>query len=138
MLKGFKLIQVYGNASESAMTITGKYFKFNADTAIELGNPNYINMMIDTDGKRIAIVKSDEKAEAAVKFFSPTKEKKNVINVAFKAAHAAVRNLMGWNDDTSYRVIGFPFPKKMQLFTISRRQLRLRKRDIPRSSNRRE
>ena len=112
MLKGFKLIQVYGNASESAMTITGKYFKFNADTAIELGNPNYINMMIDTDGKRIAIVKSDEKAEAAVKFSSPTKEKKNVINVAFKAAHAAVRNLMGWNDDTSYRVIGVSVPEE--------------------------
>ena len=112
MLKGFKLIQVYGNASESAMTITGKYFKFNADTAIELGNPNYINMMIDTDGKRIAIVKSDEKAEAAVKFSSPTKEKKNVINVAFKAAHAAVGNLMGWNDDTSYRVIGVSVPEE--------------------------
>lgn len=119
MLKGFKLIQVYGNASESAMTITGKYFKFNADTAIELGNPNYINMMIDTDGKRIAIVKSDEKAEAAVKFSSPTKEKKNVINVAFKAAHAAVRNLMGWNDDTSYRVIGVSVPEENAIISTS-------------------
>ena len=37
MLKGFKVISVYGNTSESTVTVTNKYFKFNADTAVELG-----------------------------------------------------------------------------------------------------
>lgn len=37
MLKGFKVISVYGNTSESTVTVTNKYFKFNADTAAELG-----------------------------------------------------------------------------------------------------
>ena len=31
MLKGFKVISVYGNTSESTVTVTNKYFKFNAD-----------------------------------------------------------------------------------------------------------
>ena len=36
MLKGFKVIELYGNASDSTVSITNKYFKFNAVTADEL------------------------------------------------------------------------------------------------------
>ena len=49
MLKGFKVIELYGNASDSTVSITNKYFKFNAVTADELNRPTHVRFLIDTD-----------------------------------------------------------------------------------------
>ena len=89
MLKGFKVISVYGNTSESTVTVTNKYFKFNADTAVELGYPKYIQMLIDADNKKFAIQATDEQDANSIEFkvSEPSESgKKSVINVAFKAA----------------------------------------------------
>ena len=48
MLKGFKVIELYGNAGDSTVSITNKYFKFNAVTADELKRPTHIRFLIDT------------------------------------------------------------------------------------------
>ena len=109
MLKGFKVIKVLGNASESTVSITPKYFKFNADTAIELGNPKAVKFLLDADTKRFAIIPCSEDDEDAAKFFSkPTSTgKKTVINVAFKPAHSAIVRLMGWQDSgVTHKITG--------------------------------
>lgn len=107
MLKGFKVITVYGNASESVVTVTSKYFKFNADTAKELGYPKYIQMLIDAESKRFAIQACDE-GENAIPFIAKESEdgRKNVINVAFKSAHAMLMQLMSWTDGLSRKMNG--------------------------------
>lgn len=96
MLKGFKVISVYGNTSESTVTVTSKYFKFNADTAAELGYPKYIQMLIDADNKKFAIQATDAQGANSIEFkvSEPSESgKKSVINVAFKAAHATIVQL---------------------------------------------
>ncbi|MBE6703004.1 MAG: hypothetical protein E7585_06310 [Ruminococcaceae bacterium] len=100
MLKGFKVIKVLGNASESTVSITPKYFKFNADTATELGNPQFIKFWMNADTKSFAITPCAADDEDAAKFFSKpsTSGKRAVINVAFKPAHSAIVRLMAWQD----------------------------------------
>jgi len=109
MLKGFKVIKVLGNASESTVSITPKYFKFNADTATELGNPKVIKFWLDADSKKFAITPCAEDDEDAARFFSKPSAsgKKTVINVAFKPAHSAIVRLMGWqNSEFTHKVTG--------------------------------
>lgn len=84
MLKGFKVISVYGNTSESTVTVTNKYFKFNADTAAELGYPKYIQMLIDADNKKFAIQATDKQDANSIEFkvSEPSESgKKSVINI---------------------------------------------------------
>lgn len=115
MLKGFKVISVYGNTSESTVTVTNKYFKFNADTATELGYPKYIQMLIDVDNKRFAVQATDEQSVNTVEFKAPEvteSGKKCVINVAFKAAHATIVQLMKWEDGASRKMNGIFVPEE--------------------------
>lgn len=113
MLKGFKVIELYGNASDSTVSITNKYFKFNAVTADELNRPTHVRFLIDTDTKRFAIEVCDAEDRNAVVFPSPkeTQEKRAVLNVTNKPAHAAIRKMMKWFDDKSYRVHGVAVPE---------------------------
>lgn len=113
MLKGFKVIELYGNASDSTVSITNKYFKFNSVTADELKRPSHVRFLIDTDTKRFAIEVCDADDRNAVKFPSPNGElaKRAVLNVTNKPAHEAIRRLMGWFDDKSYRVRGVAVPE---------------------------
>ena len=69
--------------------------------------------MIDTDTKRFAIEVCDADDRNAVKFPSPSGElaKRAVLNVTNKPAHEAIRKLMGWFDDKSYRVRGVAVPE---------------------------
>lgn len=71
MLKGFKVIELYGNASDSTVSITNKYFKFNAVTADELNRPTHVRFLIDTDTKRFAIEVCDAEDRNAVGFPQP-------------------------------------------------------------------
>ena len=115
MLKGFKVISVYGNISESTVTVTNKYFKFNADTAAELGYPKYIQMLIDADNKKFAIQATDEQDANSIEFkvSEPSESgKKSVINVAFKAAHATLVQLMQWGDGASRKMNGIFVPEE--------------------------
>lgn len=113
MLKGFKVIELYGNASDSTVSITNKYFKFNSVTADELKRPTHVRFLIDTDTKRFAIEACDESDPNAVKFPSPKDDnaKRVVLNVTNKPAHTAIRRLMKWFDDKSYRVHGIAVPE---------------------------
>ena len=73
----------YGNVSDSTVSITNKYFKFNAVTADELNRPTHVRFLIDTDTKRFAIEVCDAEDRNAVVFPSPkeTQEKRAVLNV---------------------------------------------------------
>ena len=71
-----------------------------------------VRFLIDTDTKRFAIEVCDADDRNAVKFPSPSGElaKRAVLNVTNKPAHEAIRRLMGWFDDKSYRVRGVAVP----------------------------
>lgn len=117
MLKGFKVIELYGSASDSTVSITNKYFKFNSVTADELNNPTHVRFLINTDTKQFAVEVCNADDPNAVKFASPRDghSKRAVINVANKPAHAAIRKLMGWISDESYRVRGIAVPESMAI-----------------------
>ncbi len=112
-LKGFKPIPVYGCASASTMTITDKYFKFNGDTAKELGTPKYIQILVNSNEKKVAVAACDENAEGAVAISCENNEegRRYVINFQHKAAHTTIRNLMGWEDKQSRRMAGISIPE---------------------------
>lgn len=113
MLKGFKVIELYGSASESTVSITNKYFKFNSVTADELKKPTHVRFLINTETKQFAIEVCKADDPNAVKFASPKEgqSKRAVINVTNKPAHTAIRRLMEWYDDKSYRVRGVAVPE---------------------------
>lgn len=108
MLKGFTEITVYGNVSNSQIIITSKGFKFNAETAKELGYPKSVKIAINAAEKKVAVIVAKEEDQNAVPFHceSISEGSKSVINLAFKAAHATVRQLMGWEDTLSRRAAG--------------------------------
>lgn len=112
MLKGFKVIELYGAASDSTVSITSKYFKFNSVTANELNKPNHVRFLLNTDTKQFAVETCEGDDPNAVRFPTPKEgQAKAVINVTNKPAHAAIRKLMGWLDDKSYRVRGVVVPE---------------------------
>lgn len=126
-LKGFKTISVVGCASASTMTLTKKYFKFSGDTARELGYPQYIKFLINDKTKQIAVVATSANDEEAIAF--PCKkegEKQFAINIAHRAAYAAVCNMMHW-DDTSRRMKGVLVPEEKAIMYSMEQAIVLKK-----------
>ena len=111
-LKGFKPISVFGCASASTMTITNKYFKFNGDTAKELGSPKFGKILVNDQEKKVAIVGCEETDDSAVAISCDKNEsgRRYVINFQHKTAHALIRKLMGWDDNLSRKIPGVLVP----------------------------
>ncbi len=72
-------------------------------------------MLIDADNKKFAIQATDEQDANSIEFkvSEPSESgKKSVINVAFRAAHATIVQLMQWGDGASRKMNGIFVPEE--------------------------
>lgn len=122
MLKNFTVIEVISSKTKAQLSFYPNKFKFNQFTAPDLGNPPYVQFLIDTNGKNFAIrvcEKTDENALAFVK--RKQSAKAYPVSLACPIAADMIANLMDWHDDTKYYVIpGQKFPdEKAIVFNLN-------------------
>ena len=92
VLKGFEVVELEGR-SDSIMTLTTKNLKFNKATAVELGYPAYVRMLIDAATRRVAIETCNEKTKNSVPFSKNPKTQTYSVVLKIPALLTAARKL---------------------------------------------
>lgn len=94
-LDGFRTF----NFSEGApyVSITSNGMTFNKAVIMKLGYPEHVILLIDDNGKRLAIQACEEDTPNAVVFFKP--KKNNVLSVRWNGKDLlnTIRELTGWD-----------------------------------------
>ena len=71
MLESFKpQVLTVGGAS---ISVTSNGVTFSKAAILKLGRPEYVVLLVDEDGKRIAIQRSDDKTDLTTPFLNPKK-----------------------------------------------------------------
>jgi len=106
MLDGFEKVILFTGIPYVSITRNG--ITFNKPTIIKLGSPSYVELLINKEGKQIAIRSCDASDEAATTFYK-NKDKK-VMNVRWnnKDLLCTLSDMMGWDLDATdgYRIDG--------------------------------
>ncbi len=94
-LDGFRTF----NFSEGVpyVSVTSNGMTFNKAVIMKLGYPEHVVLLVDDDGKRIAIQACDEDTPNAVAFFKP--KKNNVLSVRWNGKDLlnTIGELTGWD-----------------------------------------
>lgn len=117
MLKNFTVIEVISSKTKAQLTFYPNKFKFNQFTAPDLGNPPYVQLLIDTNGKNFAIRVCEKGAENAVAFVKRKHSAKPYpVSLACPIASEMIANMMDWHDNSKYYVIpGQKFPEEQAI-----------------------
>ena len=98
------------NAGVPYVSITNNGMTFNKAVVIKLGYPKHVVLLVDAEGKRVAVQACDDTTPNSVAFY---KEKKsNVISVRWNGRDLlnTIQEITGWDLKQSggYRVDGVP------------------------------
>lgn len=88
-------------------SVTPNGVTFNKSVVMKLGHPEHVVLLIDEEGKRIAIQACCESNENAVPFYKP--KKNDVISVRWNGKDLlnTLQSMMGWNlNEKAFRVEG--------------------------------
>lgn len=90
VLQGFEEVRLVKPVGKITMTVTANAVRFNKATAQALGFPAFVRLLVDENGRRIAVAVTTGKALNAVKF-SKTEEKQTAsVSVREQAALEAI------------------------------------------------
>lgn len=121
ILKGFEVVELDQTKGDSVMTMTAKNLKFNKATAVELGYPEYIRMLINAATKQVAIQPCTDKAKNAVKFSKDKEKQTYAIVVKVPALLTAVRKLADVDENENLSFKGMLYPNdKVIMYDISK------------------
>lgn len=119
MLSGFKPFNF--NEGVPYVSITTNGVTFNKSVVMKLDYPEHVVLLIDEEGKRIAIQACAENAENAAQFYKP--KKNDVISVRWNGKDLlnTLQTIMGWNlNEKAFRVEGTLLKsERAMLFTLS-------------------
>ena len=115
VLSKFTVIDLVKTRSASIATITGNCLKFNKDTATELNNPPYVQVLINPKARQFAIRACKEDAPNAVPFFNSGKAKQYVIKISAAAVVDMIRKMTNWNAEDIWNVPGIYFAEEEAL-----------------------
>lgn len=90
-LQGFEEVRLVKPAGQTIMTVTENAVRFNKSTAIELGYPAYVKVLINDKTRQIAVTPTTAKSDNAVKFSKPEGKQAASISVKDATLVAAVR-----------------------------------------------
>jgi len=102
LLQGFQKVNLNNNSP--AVSVSNYGLTFNKAVVDTMRGPDYIDLLLDEQGKRIAIKPSNE--ETSIPFCI---NKSNIVNARINNKDFSRRlfNLMGWEYcPTSYKVLG--------------------------------
>ena len=121
ILKGFEVVELEVGKSDSVMTLTSKNLKFNKATAVELGYPAYVRMLIDATTRRVAIEPCNENSKCAVPFSKNPKAQTYSVVLKIPALLTAARKLAEideLSDAVSFEGMLYP-EDKVVIFDLS-------------------
>lgn len=93
VLEGFEVVELEQAKGDSVMTLTSTNLKFNKATAVELGYPAFIRMLVNAATKQVAIQPCTEKTKHAVPFSKDESKQTYAVVVKVPALLTAVRKL---------------------------------------------
>ena len=93
VLEGFEVVELEEGRCDSTMTLTSTNIKFNKATAVELGFPQYVRMLINANTRQVAIQPCKENAKNAVPFSKDEKKQNYAVVLKMPALLTAVRKL---------------------------------------------
>ena len=99
VLDGFEVVELEEGKCDSTMTLTGTNIKFNKATAVELGFPQYVRMLINAATRQVAIQPCKENAKSAVPFSKDEKKQNYAVVLKIPAMLTAVRKLAEVDED---------------------------------------
>lgn len=105
VLSGFKVFNF--NEGVPYLSITTNGVTFNKSVVMKLDYPDYVLLLIDDRGQRIAVQACEQDTPNAVQFYKPNK--RDVISVRWNGKDLlnTIQGITGWNlRETAYRVDG--------------------------------
>ncbi len=98
ILQGFEVVELEQSKGDSVLTLTSTNLKFNKATAVELGYPAFVRMLINAATKQVAIQPCSEKTKNAVPFSKDESKQTYAVVVKVPALLTAVRKLVDSNE----------------------------------------
>ena len=98
VLEGFEVVELEQSKGDSVLTLTSTNLKFNKATAVELGYPAFVRMLVNAATKQVAIQPCSEKTKNAVPFSKDESKQTYAVVVKVPALLTAVRKLAGSNE----------------------------------------
>ena len=114
ILKGFEVVELEEGKSDAVMTLTTKNLKFNKATAVELGYPSYVRMLVDATSRRVAIEPCNENSKHSVPFSKNPKTQTYSVVLKIPALLTAARKLADFeesSDPVSFKGMLYPEDK---------------------------
>ena len=93
ILEEFEVVELEQAKGDSVMTLTSTNLKFNKATAVELGYPAFIRMLVNAATKQVAIQPCTEKSKHAVPFSKDESKQTYAVVIKAPALLTAVRKL---------------------------------------------
>ena len=122
ILEGFEVVELEESRGDSVMTLTQTNLKFNKATAVELGFPAYIRMLVNASSRLVAIEPCKETTKNAVPFSKDKTKQTYAIVVKMPALLTAARKLADVDEGSgSISFKGVLYPKeKIIIYDLSK------------------
>ena len=124
ILTGFEVVELEESRGDSVMTLTSANLKFNKATAVELGFPAYIRMLVNASTRQVAIEPCKENTKNAVPFSKDESKQNYAIVVKMPALLTAARKLADVDKDSgSISFKGMLYPEdKIIIYNLAEGQ----------------
>jgi site-specific DNA recombinase len=110
ILEGFEVVELEQSKGDSVLTLTSTNLKFNKATAVELGYPAYVRMLVNAVTKQVAIQPCKENAKNAVAFSKDKTQQTYAVVLKIPALLTAVRKLSEADECSSIAFSGTLYP----------------------------
>ncbi len=106
MLEGFKQIQIVQGSA--FLSVTNNGLGFNKNIIVKMDKPRFVAFFLNKEKKQLAIQKSDEQDDYAIKFYDESMDIKNGIRCHNRDLEHTIESLMCWDLSTyNYRIDGY-------------------------------
>jgi site-specific DNA recombinase len=122
ILEGFEVVELEQSKGDSVLTLTSTNLKFNKATAVELGFPAYVRMLVNAATRQVEIQPCTEKSKNAVKFSREKTKQTYAVVVKIPALLTTVRKLTEVDEDAgslSFRGTLYP-NEKVIIYDLSK------------------
>lgn len=121
ILKGFEEVELEESRGDSVLTLTSTNLKFNKATAVELGFPAHVRMLVNAATRQAAIQPCKENAKNAVAFSKDKSKQTYAIVLKIPALLTAIRKLADVDENSgaiSFNGILYP-NERVIIFDLS-------------------
>ena len=111
LLEGFEVVELDQSKGDSVLTLTSTNLKFNKATAVELGYPSHVRMLINATTRQVAIQPCKENTKNAIEFSKGKENQTYAVVVKVPALLTAARKMADLGEDataTSFKGILYP------------------------------